>query len=163
MAGYFFRNDKLFMLTSCSPSFRTESGRHRRLCCRCNDLVERSTRKRQISSCSTGEEQVGKLSLHLSTNPGSYPETGGREISLHELTRVYECLAFIWPYNAEPVLWKNSTRSRPQGWNGDYTTEWIPGPGAFLVPDRSILPEICSWPCWLPVSQCQNCPSNGHA
>jgi hypothetical protein len=33
-----------------------------------------------------------------------------------------------WPYNAQPVLLKNSTGSRPQGRNADYTTEWIPGP-----------------------------------
>jgi hypothetical protein len=30
--------------------------------------------------------------------------------------------------NALLVLLKNCTRSRPQGRNADYTTEWIPGP-----------------------------------
>ena len=28
--------------------------------------------------------------------------------------------------NAQPVLLKNSTRSRPQGRNGDYSSKWIP-------------------------------------
>jgi hypothetical protein len=27
--------------------------------------------------------------------------------------------------NAQPVLLKNSTRSRPQGRNGDYSLKWI--------------------------------------
>jgi hypothetical protein len=38
---------------------------------------------------------------------------------------VYECFPFIWPYNAHPVLFKNSIRPRQQGRNADYTTKWI--------------------------------------
>jgi hypothetical protein len=30
-----------------------------------------------------------------------------------------------WPYNAQPVLLKNSTRSRPQGRNADNPSNWI--------------------------------------
>ena len=29
------------------------------------------------------------------------------------------------PYNAQPVLLKNSTRSRPQGRNADFSSTWI--------------------------------------
>src|SRR5271167_3467736 len=33
-----------------------------------------------------------------------------------------------WTRNAQPVLLKNSTRSRPQGRNADYSLKWIAGP-----------------------------------
>jgi hypothetical protein len=37
---------------------------------------------------------------------------------------VYECFPFTWAYNAQPVLLKNSTRSQPQGRNGDFSSKW---------------------------------------
>jgi hypothetical protein len=38
-----------------------------------------------------------------------------------------------WPYNAQPVLLKSATRSRPQGRNADYTSKWI----VFLMADQA--------------------------
>jgi hypothetical protein len=42
------------------------------------------------------------------------------EISNGKSASVYECFPFIWPCNAQPVLLKSSTTSRPQGRNADY-------------------------------------------
>src|ERR1035438_7925703 len=50
------------------------------------------------------------------------------EITPEKSARVYERVRFTWTMNAQPVLLKNSTRSRPQGRNGDYTLMWIAGP-----------------------------------
>ena len=30
-----------------------------------------------------------------------------------------------WTYNAQPVLLKNSTESRPEGRNADFSSTWI--------------------------------------
>ena len=42
--------------------------------------------------------------------------------------------------NAQPVLLKNSTTSRPQGRNADYTLMWIAGPWGVLVTHLVKLP-----------------------
>jgi hypothetical protein len=57
----------------------------------------------------------------------AYGQTGckGTVFVPWESASVYECFRFIWPYNAQPVLLKNSTRSRPQGQNADYSLKWI--------------------------------------
>jgi len=55
-------------------------------------------------------------------------QTGMWEITPEKSARVYERVRFTWTMNAQPVLLKNSTKSRPQGRNADYTTAWIPGP-----------------------------------
>jgi hypothetical protein len=48
-----------------------------------------------------------------------WPYTSLQEITPHKSASVYECFPFTWPYNARPVLLKNSTRLRPQGQNAD--------------------------------------------
>src|SRR5271157_5174608 len=67
---------------------------------------------------------------------------GGTSPARHELARnrrcthrkqicneksgsVFGCFRFIWPYNAHPMLLKNSASSRPLGRNGDYSLKWI--------------------------------------
>jgi hypothetical protein len=51
-------------------------------------------------------------------------KTGFWEIA-PESASVYERGRFTWTMNAQPVLLKNSTRSRPQGRNADYSLKWI--------------------------------------
>jgi len=36
-----------------------------------------------------------------------------------------DAVYFIWPYDAQPVLLKNSTTSRPQRRNADNPSNWI--------------------------------------
>jgi len=74
-----------------------------------------------------------------------------REITPDKSASVYEHVRFTWTMNAQPVLLKNSTRSRPQGRNGDYSLKWISADCRFPTP---CLVRSCG------TGQCAACPKS---
>jgi hypothetical protein len=85
------------------------------------------------TDCGVGGRQYGPMIVDLWSATRSWPQTLLWEITPDKSASVYECFPFTWPYNAQPVLLKNSTRSRSQGRNGDYTSKWI----VFLMADQA--------------------------
>jgi len=41
-------------------------------------------------------------------NPDCWPEIGLKELAPSKSASVYECIRFIWPYNAHPELFNHS-------------------------------------------------------